>query len=318
MLIVFLIAIQHSFCSAQDQITRLDGSLINCQITDIDSSIISFTYRSNGKNIETFTETEKLKSFKIYGITYLLNELSKTDLNDFLVKITEKKNNNAAIHFADSLEDTAYDFLYLYSGDIVYGNYISYNKPFLAQKYFLIDDSKFKSNKVKFVKQGIDIYANTSNFSPFKGTTFAKRISTGRINLYQREVIYRCTNCGYSSKRIYNYFNIGFNELKKANYKNLYPQMYDNIECLVQLNRYRTKTILQNSLYIGGFSLIVGSAISIISKVNRYDSNEESTKINETPNIVMIFAGAGIVFIGYGISLSRPGHLKQAFDIYNR
>ncbi len=210
--------------------------------------------------------------------------------------------------------DESRNYLYLFSDSVIYGRIIQYKKQFV-KPYFLINSTKVKPDLVKFCKNETGFYANLKNLNTWSSPDFAQRIRKGKINLYESRVIY--TNG--MPKKIYNYYNKGFGDLKKANYENLHIDLSDNPESEKYLDKYksfRDGEVL--SAIIGGVAVIAGFA-TLISKTQSGDDYGygEQTEPDVTGSIVTIGLGTACFTVTYILNLSKPKHLKSAIDVYN-
>ena len=164
--------------------------------------------------------------------------------------------------------------------------------------------------------------ANTRNLNPSGTSVFVPRITKGNINLYEREVYVQHsspTGFGfYGGKRIDNYYNIGFNELKKANYKNLNLDLADNPESMLHLNKYKSLRNTETGLYVAGGTLLVLGFATVMHKTKDWDGTDAMPKPNVTANVVVFFAGGICIGTGALLNLSKPKHIKNAISAYNR
>jgi len=217
------------------------------------------------------------------------------------------------------------DYVYFFTDSILYGN-VDYKKPFIGAAYLKVDSLKIQLDKVKFYKNQTGFFANSKNIN-FSGTSsFSERIRKGRINLFEKENTnynpghFTSTGMymgGTTSTTILNYYNRGFGDLKKANYKNLSMELADNPESLIHLNKFKSVQSTQNVLYVVGGALVVGGLATLINKTKDVDYDTEPSP-NVTSNIVTIGLGAGCFLVSYTMSFSKPEHLRKAVDAYNK
>ncbi|WP_114783159.1 hypothetical protein [Botryobacter ruber] len=223
--------------------------------------------------------------------------------------------------------DETRNFIYLYSDSVIYARTIDYKTPLLGGAHLIVDARKVKGELVKFYQNEKGFFANTSNLNFTGGTTFSERIRKGKINLYELETVNYSPGHfspgtgmytgGGSSRNIKNYYNIGFGELKKADYKNLSVDLGENPESLAHLNKYKSNTNTQTILYVVGGAAILGGIISFANS-----GEPQNNEVHATPNMTVPLIGLGIggasLWTSYLISLSKPKHLRSAIDAYNR
>lgn len=216
----------------------------------------------------------------------------------------------------------------LYSNsEIQYCDIIEYKKPVFGSAYFLIDSRKFEPSRIMFYKDATGFWANTKNLSSSGVPGFVPRVIKGNINLYEK-VFYgqhaapSPTGVGFYGgmgyKRIHNYYNIGFDELKKANYKNLNLDLADNMESMLHLNKYKSLRNTETGLYIAGGALTVLGFATLIHKTKDWDGTDAMPEPNVTANLVVIFSGVLCAGSGGIFHLSKPKHLRKAIEVYNR
>lgn len=307
----------------QDQITRISGSVIDCNITSIDTSKIEFLFINSGKSTKTFLAIIDISSFAYNGIVYDLDKIEKWELLSL-----KQKRDSEDFMFADSIENNNKSFLYTYSNQIISGKIIYHKKTLLEDSYFLIGSKKYSSSIVKFYKNETCFYANTRDVSFSGSSIFAERIRKGRINLYEHETTsssptyYSASagmyTSGISTKKINNYYNKGFVDLKKTSYKNLVYDLDDNIESSIYLKKYKSVRDAQTILYIAGGVTLISGLATLIHKTKDWDGSDSEPEPNVTGSIVAIGLGASCFWVSYFISFSKPKHLRNAIDFYNK
>jgi len=222
--------------------------------------------------------------------------------------------------------DKSKKYLYLFSDTVLYGKIIEYKKPFLGEAQLLLDSKKIRLETVKFYKNETGFHANTKNLNFSGSSIFTERIREGRLNLYENESThynpghYSATTGMYTGgdawTTIKNYYNEGFGDLKKANYQNLSIDLEDNAESLDYLKKFKTVNDAQTGLYIAGGAMVIGGLATLIGRTSNIPPDEESP--DDTANIVVIGVGAGCFWISYFLGFTKPDHLRDAFDAYNR
>ena len=150
------------------------------------------------------------------------------------------------------------NFIYTYSDSLVFGKTIEYKQAFLGSSYFLVDSKKIQSDLVKFYKNESGFYANSKTIN-FSGTSsFSKRIRKGNINLFEKVTtsyhpghFNSATGMfagGMANSSIKNYYNKGFDDLKKANFQNLSLDLADNPASMFYLDKFK-KYEISRSFY---------------------------------------------------------------------
>ena len=122
---------------------------------------------------------------------------------------------------------------------------------------------------------------------------------------------------GGSYKSTSNYYNIGFDDVKKTSYNNLYQDISSNPESLIILNKFKSNRNTQTTLNIIGGVLATVGFVTLYNKTKDWDG-ESVPKPNLTLPIVSIGSGFALFGIGGIISNEKPKLLREAIDIYNR
>jgi len=218
-------------------------------------------------------------------------------------------------------------FVYLYSGEQINANVVEYRDRFMGGGYFVVGSEQYSADLVKFYKDANGFYANTKKLNVTGKSVFSKRIISGRVNLFEQEKMYTTPsyievsgayNPGTSSKTIKNYYNKGFSDLKKANYKNLKIDLADSPESMGYINKYRKYKNVQIVLSIVGGALIATGITSYFIKTSDVNRNAPNYKEpNTTPNMLIAVAGGGLVGCSYYLSFPKRSKLKKAIDAYN-
>lgn len=204
------------------------------------------------------------------------------------------------------------NYVYLFDGWLITGNQVTFHDRFLRKSYIAIDGEQFDIGRVKFFQDDYGLYANPSAF--LLTNEFATRISAGKINLYELERENNYSNydpvMGFTynrSKRIDNFYNIGFGNLKKANYQNLSFDLKDSPVAMSYLNQYKKQTNIQTGLYVLSGVFIAGGIYSFLS------SNGNTT----TSQVLLFGCASASGWVAYFVGLDKPRHLKDAIDAYN-
>lgn len=313
--------------SAQDQITRTNGKVISCKIISVDSSRIVFNMQSFSNEVITSLKMEEISSYKYQGNYHYLKEENQIDES---VTIDTSNKYGEDIEYAERIERLNRYFVYTFSNEIIPGGSVEYRKSItdgrsiFEKPHFIIGPRKIVNSEVKFYKNEDGFFANTKDLSG--SSVYAERIVKGRINLYERVTVSHnpghfntmngmYTGGGFTTKKIRDYYNFGFNDLRKANYKNLRDDLSANSNSLALLNKYKSASNAQITFMIIGGLAVIGGIAGLISTSGKDYGNDSPTYTG-----VYIAVGAGVVceWIGYFISLSKPKHLKSAIIEYNR
>lgn len=237
--------------------------------------------------------------------------------------------------YADSIENANKYFVFTYTGEFIAGNSVVYKRPIFGASYITIDTKEITSRSIAFYKNQQGFYANAQAVNGTGKPAFSPRVSKGKINLYERETV--SPGAGYSNpttgmymaggttKKVEQYYNTGFGELKRANYKNLSSDLADNQVSMKYLNEYHQLSQTQTGFMIAGAALIVGGFATLIHKENTagenpppYSSeNPRAKEVDISGNLAAIFLGVGCTTVSYFISLSKPAKLRSALDAYN-
>jgi len=307
---------------AQDRITMISGRTVFCQITSIDSVRIELITSGPENDIKTFIELEKVASYKYNGKVYNLAEIDKEG------QIAKKAEADYEKYiYADSIERANRYFLHTTSGQNINCLELDY-KPriFGGTPHFLVNSEfKFYPEEVTFYRDSRGYYARIKQSTLITSYSYAKRINSGRLNLYE-DIVYRSNPGHYtpgigftgggSSLQINYYYNIGFDDLKLITHRNLMEDISYYPESLKYLNRYDRKLNLMIGMSaIGGISLLTGILLSVIST----DDSAYNQENIDLKNASYAALGVGGVFIGIGYvtSLHRKDLLRQAIAAFN-
>ena len=299
---------------AQDKIVKTDGSQIHCNIIAADSARIHYSYFSDNAHITTFIDTSDILYYEFKGKVFFKKKKK--------LSITQKT------IFADSVENLNKYIIYTYSGNVMHGRTIAYKQPFLGSSRFILDSKEVKPDIVKFYKDETGFYANTKDLNFTGSSVFTERIRRGKINLYEEET----TNYhagylnpstgmyggGMVTTRIKNYYNIGFEELKKANYQNLSRDLIDNPESMMYLYKFKSIRDAQTVLGIVGGGLIIAGFATLVNKTKDWDGSDKQPEPKVTANIATICIGAGCLWTTYFMHFAKPKQLRRAIDAYNK
>lgn len=232
------------------------------------------------------------------------------------------------------------NFIYFFSDSVMYAENIKLRPDFTGYLQLRADSRRVPTAQVKFFSNEDGFFANTRRLDLLNGVSFSERIIDGKINVYQKEDydpnLYdrryrhgRYVQRQQPSINVSMYYNKGYGDLKKANYRNLVNDMADNPESIDLLKSYRRSMNTGNMMYVAaGISGLVGMITFVTSGSggsdmpgkNGFGSNFGSSI--KSPNFALsgILLGAGLGFTIGGLAIQRSGnrHLEMAFDRYNR
>ncbi|MFA4869010.1 MAG: hypothetical protein WC623_12465 [Pedobacter sp.] len=217
------------------------------------------------------------------------------------------------------------NFLYLYSDSVIYAKDIKLRPDFAGNMRIRVDSRSFPTAQVKFFSSKEGFFANTRKLGIMKYGDFSERIVEGRINVFQERklsyshFIYDANSNPHfihnpePSININMYYNKGYGDLKKLNYKNLKNDIADNPESIEMLYAYRKSMNTSNVLYTAASISIIAGIISVIS-----NGKNSYSKTNFTTGLSLAVVGLGFATGGYLNSVSAGRKLEDAIDIYNR
>lgn len=320
--VIFVSLLFIGVSQAQDQITRLNGKTIDCEIKSIDSTKIAFLIDISGNQIETNIELTDVLSYKYQGKETIV---SKAKISEALQKSYVKP---AEVILADSVEKAHEFFIYTYAGEVIPGRLVENKTPFIGIHRILVDSQEYRPNMVKFFKNETGFYANTKYMISLNKIVFARRIRKGKISLYEVvKINYNIPHAnpgglgmgyGFNTKEIMNYYNKGFGDLKKAKYKFLKDDLADSPESKVYLNKFKSTSRAVTILAAVGSGLMVGGLVMIMNKTKDYDGTDKTPEPNLTSSYVTIGIGSGCLLTGILINFSKPNILRKAVDAYNK
>ncbi|MFY8138071.1 MAG: hypothetical protein ACOVMR_08195 [Flavobacteriales bacterium] len=160
--------------------------------------------------------------------------------------------------------------LFLYSGDSIEGTRLIYSTPILKAPVFQMDGENFQTDIVQFLQNNNGYLANLNKIYSDKSERYALRIKKGKMNLFEEidmafygadeleidKTIDESKQEMLATGTIFQYYNIGNGEVKKATLKNLRKDI-DGVEAArKELNYHRNMKVLQFSLIAVGAGLI--------------------------------------------------------------
>ncbi|MFN5416023.1 MAG: hypothetical protein ACK5B9_03130 [Flavobacteriia bacterium] len=215
-------------------------------------------------------------------------------------------------------------FIYYNSNNIVYPKTLEYRKPELRDPYLFVDSAKVKMDGIQFFKSNDGFFAKYED-------DFVKANVKGKINFYSytsnsSNLLIRylvlsnansynslpfLKNAAESAKYIFPgaLYNKGFDELAKANFKNLSVSLADNQSSMKMLHKYRKSVIREMVFYpLGAILCSTATYIAFHQDV----TNENGFPVFLTANI-----GFGFLVAGAINTITKRKKIVKAIRIYN-
>ena len=215
------------------------------------------------------------------------------------------------------------DYIYTTNNELIYANKVKHKTPFLASNYFLVDSVRYEQGNIKFYNNTDGFFANISKYEGLGPLGFAERVSKGKISLYNKQVsMYNPSHMGPHgmmmgggfSQNTLQYYNKGFESIKKAKYKYLVEDLADNLNSMDYLAKYKRNRNIATGLFIAGGAIGITGLVGFISKTsNTGGEPPQDTSVNTT----LMITGLGSMMVGSIITLGAPNKIKKAVDAYN-
>jgi hypothetical protein len=215
------------------------------------------------------------------------------------------------------------NFLYLYSDSVIYARDIKLRPDFSGYLRLRADSKGIPMDRVKFFSNEDGFFANTRKLNLIGVSAFSERIMEGRINVFQERSYDPISYSSYRYDRrgrnriepvidVSMYYNKGYDDLKKLNYRNLKNDMSDNPESMDMLRNYRRSMNTTNLLYVAaGASLLTG-----FLTVATGGAGVSNSKFALGGTLMGL--GLGFATGGYLKYLSGNRKLENAVEAYNR
>jgi hypothetical protein len=170
-------------CSyAQDRIKTKSGNSYECFITTIDSSIVRFCIESKDKEVSTHILTDSVSNINYNGKMYNLKKLSSEEINNIQKEFNFDHNSEA---FRLNNSQWPHDYAYTFDGEVFSGRQVEYkNNSFYPDK-LKVDKVPIPIGIVAFFNNKDGFYANIKKQNTYGKGKFIRRISYGKINLYE-------------------------------------------------------------------------------------------------------------------------------------
>ena len=323
--ITLVCSIEFQIVNCQDKVIKLDGNELKCKIVSIDSVKIDMTVEVGENEISTYTNLNNVSSYTWQSNIVVLRPIQAMAVENIkMPPDSPPAVDSPEFLFADSVEKVNLNFVYTFTGQVIKGNNIELKYGQLAIPYLLVDSNNISLNEVKFYKTNEEFLANTNYINLLGNNSFSKRKIAGRINLYETFKLrsspghFNSSTGSYSSGMIIinskSYYNKGFNDLKRINYKNLSIDLVDNSTSTHYLNKYQTRNIAQWVLGIAGGVLTIGGLMVVM------DNNGGNFDPADVPYEALSVAGVGMVFccLSLYFNISKFEYIKKAINTYNR
>ncbi len=240
----------------------------------------------------------------------------------------------ALISQAQAQVQDAKNYLYLYSDSVIYARKIQLRSDYSGYWQIRADSRRIPVDQVKFFNNEEGFFANTRKLTFTRTTEFSERIIEGKINLFQERpydpYAYNWRHSHHNNRatpiNLSIYYNKGFGDLKKVNYKNLKDDLSDHPESMEFLNNYRKNANLSKVMYVSaGASAIAGLAYFLVQGKSQMNSTsgpgfgQSSIKeVNFAPAFILLGLSAGFALGGFVFQTSGPKHIESAIESYNR
>jgi hypothetical protein len=160
--------------------------------------------------------------------------------------------------------------LFLYSGDSIEGTRLIYSTPILKAPVFQMDGENFQTDIVQYLQNNNGYLANLNKIYSDKSERYALRIKKGKMNLFEEidmafygadeleidKTVDESKQEMLATGTIFQYYNIGNGDVKKATLKNLRKDIGGVEAARKELNYHRNMKVLQFSLIAVGAGLI--------------------------------------------------------------
>jgi len=222
--------------------------------------------------------------------------------------------------------DESRPFLISKGNKILYGERVHINRYNRALETD-IDKRLFNHKDLLFVNADNGFFVYTRGVRYFRAPYMAKRTIKGNLNLFESQIVYvesmHATSAEQSSlfnrKKYFNYFNSGYDNIQRANYKNLYPHMMKNSESLRYLEDYRKAHIAHHSLQVTTYAVYIGSFVLLTKGMDiaLRDKDNLNTGKHIILPISILLAGVGVQITSNWFGEQKNLHMRNAFRTYN-
>lgn len=232
------------------------------------------------------------------------------------------------------------NFVYLYSDSVVYAKNIRLRTTFFNSLQLRADSKPIPLKQVKFFKNDEGFFANIGRVNTMRTEALAVRVIEGKINFFEERSLSNLHSFfNQHDPQYYHpptvdvrmFYNKGYDDLKKVNYKNLAFDMGDDVQSLDILAGYRKNMMTSKTLYIAAGASVAAALIALIVNANNKQESLKEHSFGENfpsfndkqsgrfnASIPLVGLGAGLGIGGYLVNQSGLRKLERAIDTYNR
>ncbi|MFB6343014.1 hypothetical protein ACE1ET_14900 [Saccharicrinis sp. FJH62] len=316
---LLLIIINYNSLLSQDKIITKTGEEFECKVLKVDDGNLRFMIYSNQLLINMSLNAEKISEIIVDGIQMDLEEFInyKNRIGREIIELNQYVKNRELFYVDEE------NHIIKANSNLIYKS-VAFGQPYIS-----MDGKKIRMNEIRFFSDGRGLYANVSMMGYSGGNGFAKRTSSGKINLYEKTStpgLIQTNNYVYNNGKFssqpgfgasfggtnhFTYYNIGLGNLKKTKYRSLKFDMSDNEKSMVYINELKNLNSTSTFIYILSGALIVGSFTTL----------PLATKdINKFPVFNVVGIGVGMVCLGFSwpIYYKKKEVINKAFEAYNK
>lgn len=217
------------------------------------------------------------------------------------------------------------NFLYLYSDSVIYARDIRLRPDFSGYLRLRADSKGIPIERVKFFSNEDGFFANTRKLNLIGISEFSERIVDGRINVFQERTYDPVSHSSYTYDRRFRhrtepainvsmYYNKGYEDLKKLNYRNLRHDMSDSPESMDLLHSYKKSMVTTNLLYVAAATSLLSGFLNFALAGDK----KQMSNSNFALSGALMGLGLGFATGGYLKHLSGNRKLENAVDAYNK
>lgn len=246
--------------------------------------------------------------------------------------------------YASAQVDESKNFVYFYSDSVHYAKNIRPRTTLFNSINIRANSRSFPLNQVKFFQNIDGFFANTSRLKSFRTEGLSKRMIEGKVNLYREREFktfsynddfdyHHYTHNNSNAIDVRMFYNKGYDDLKKVNYKNLSVDMADDQQAIDLLKGYNQNIRTSRILYVASGASLIGSLVAFLAhnKNNRIEHDFSGFGPNSNPpnmdikyggfppvTYALLGASIGFAAVGYTINISGLKKLERSIETYNR
>ena len=204
----------------------------------------------------------------------------------------------------------------LFSGESVTGTRLVYESPILKEAFFSLDDETYESSTVSFFQNNHGYFANLCRVHGLTAERYALRIKSGKMNLYeevdmavygsddlQTEESGNSQDPMLATGKMYEYYSMGDEPVRIANYSNLIVDLGDNALSVEHLHRHRNYRMLQWGMIGLGGGIIAANILA---------QSHSAVRFNPVMALGIVIGGGS-----YFLQAPKEDELWLAADEYN-